>query len=268
MSATLTLRLIQKFGLTSHAKRLKKLLVKLKLWPSGGFGYAHRKRAYNLLSGRGLEVGALHCPANLSGRCQVEYCDAHSKEEAAKLFPEIERDLLVDVDYIVNLDEDRLFEKVKPPYDFVIMNHVIEHVANPMSVLEQLFAITKAGGYVVISAPDKEYTFDKPRQLTAFEHLLSEYEQKTRFVDDSHYLDFIRHTAPDVFNSGDTALLGATLVSVRERREHAHVWNSESFLDFLVGSIVHLKINAKIEFFSKAGSNNIECFVLLKKAEN
>jgi len=267
MSATLTLKLVKKFGLTSHVKRLKKLLVKLKLWPSGGFGYAHRKRAYKLISGRGLEVGALHCPASLPKHCKVEYCDAHSKEDAAKLFPEIEHDLLVDVDYIVNLDQDRLSDKVKPLYDFVIMNHVIEHVANPMSVLEQLFAVTNTGGYVVISAPDKEYTFDKLRQLTPFEHLRTEYEQKTYFVDDSHYLDFIKHTAPNIFNSCDSELLAATLASVRERREHAHVWDSESFLDFLARSLDYLKINAKIEFFSKAASNNIECFVLLKKSE-
>jgi SAM-dependent methyltransferase len=267
MSATLTLKVIQKLGLTSHAKRLKKFMVRSKLWPKGGFGYSHRKQAYKLLSGRGLEVGALHCPANLPSRCKVEYCDAHSKEEAAKLFPEIESALLVDVDYIVNLDEDRLSEKVKPLYDFVIMNHVIEHVANPMSVLAQLFAVTRVGGYVVISAPDKEYTFDKPRQLTPFEHLLWEYEQKTDFVDDSHYLDFIRHTAPDIFNSGDKELLATTLASIRERREHAHVWDTESFLDFLKKSADYLKIKADIKFVSKAASNNIECFVLLKKVK-
>ncbi len=267
MSATLTLKLVRKFGLTSHVKRLKKVMVKLKLWPSGGFGYAHRKQAYKLLSGRGLEVGALHCPANLPSRCEIEYCDAHSKDDAAKLFPEIERDLLVDVDYIVDLDKDRLFDKVKPFYDFVIMNHVIEHVANPMAVLEQLFAVAKPGGYVLISAPDKDYTFDKPRQLTPFEHLRSEYEQKIQFVDDSHYLDFIRHTAPDIFNSGDTVLLATTLASVRERREHAHVWDSESFLDFLSRSLDFLKISATLEVVSKAGSNNIECFTLLKKVD-
>lgn len=267
MSATLTLRVIRGLGLTSHAKRLKKWMVKVKLWPKGGFGYSHRKHAYRLLSGRGLEVGALHCPANLPGRCEVEYCDAHSKEEAAKLFPEIESDLLVDVDYIVNLDEDRLSDKVKPLYDFVVMNHVIEHVANPISVLEQLFEVTAPGGYVIISAPDKEFTFDKPRQLTPFDHLLSEYEQKTTFVDDSHYLDFIRHTAPEVFTSGDAQLLAATLASVRERREHAHVWDTESFLDFLASSTRHLKIDANVEFVSKAATNNIECFVMLKKAK-
>ena len=182
---------------SSYVKLLKRLLVKLHLKPNLGSRYAHRNQAYRLLSGRGLEVGALHCPAKLPEYCSVEYCDAHSKADSAKLFPEIEYGLLVEVDYLVNLDEDRLANRVKPLYDFVIMNHVIEHVANPLSVLEQLFTVVRPGGYVLVSAPDKWYTFDKPRQLTTFHHLYDEYQKGVTAVDDEHYLDFIRHTAPE-----------------------------------------------------------------------
>ena len=265
MFSTTILKVIRTLGLTAYAKRLKKMLVRLGLWPKDGFGYRHRKLAYGMLAGRGLEIGALHCPAAVPSTCKVEYCDAHSRQESASLFPEIESALLVDVDFIVNLDQDRLLEKVKPPYDFVIINHVIEHVANPISVLEQLFAVVRVGGLVIISAPDKEYTFDKPRGLTGFSHLLEEYRQGVRSVGDDHYLDFIRHTAPDIFNSGDSSLLETTLKSVRERREHAHVWNSESFLAFLRQSIAFLGIDATFEFVSSADTNNIECFVVLKK---
>lgn len=267
MSSMTMLKTIQTLGLTGHAKRLKKLMVMLHVWPRGGFGYRHRKRAYQTLSGRGLEVGALHCPANVPSRCKVEYCDAHSKAESIKLFPEVESTLLVDVDYIANLDKDRLSAKVRPPYDFAIINHVIEHVANPMSVLEQLFEVVRPGGKLIISAPDKEYTFDKPRQLTPFSHILDEYQRGVSDVDDDHYLDFIRHTAPDIFNSGDAGSLANFLKSVRERREHAHVWNTESFLDFIEQSMRFLKIDAEVEFVSRAESNNIECFVMLKKAQ-
>lgn len=265
MSAATLLKIIQTLGLTVQAKRLKKLMVKWHLWPKGGFGYSHRNRAYQMLEGRGLEVGALHCPARIPSRCEIQYCDAHSKEESIKLFPEIEASLLVDVDYIVNLDEDRISEKVMPPYDFAVMNHVIEHVANPIMVVEQLFKVVRPGGKLIISAPDKDYTFDKPRQLTPFSHLLDEYKSCVSRVEDDHYLDFIRHTAPDIFNSENPELLAAALKSVRDRREHAHVWDSESFLDFLGKTMDHLEIEAEIKFVSKASANNIECFVVLEK---
>ncbi len=266
MSPTTTVKIIRALGLASFVKWLKKVLVGLKLWPRDGFRHKHRKQAYQLLSGRGLEIGALHFPANLPATCKIEYCDANSKQDSEKLFPELDSNLLVDVDYIVNLDEERLFPKVKPPYDFVIMNHVIEHVANPLSVLEQLFEVLGPGGLLIIAAPDKEFTFDKPRQLTSFSHLLDEYKRGVSFVEDDHYLDFIRHTAPEIFNSGDADMLAATLKSVRDRREHAHVWSSESFLDFLGESIKFLGVNAKIEYVSEARSNHVECFVLLRKA--
>jgi SAM-dependent methyltransferase len=261
------LGLIRYFGLTAQAKKTKRFLARNGLWPKGGIGYAHRNVAYKLLSGRGLEVGALHCPANVPANCKVEYCDAHTKEESIALFPEIDKHALVDVDYLVNLDEEKLSEKVKHPYDFVILNHVIEHVANPISVLEQLFAVVRPGGIVIISAPDKDFTFDKDRQITGFEHLLEEYKQGVTYVDDGHYLDFIRHTAPEIFNSGDQALIANTLASVRSRREHAHVWDSTAFSDFLNRSIDYLKLNTKTECMIEGKDTNLECFAVIRKLQ-
>ena len=257
---------IKKLGLTTFVMRLKRLLVRVGIWPRDGFHHRHRKNAYSQLNGRGLEIGALHFPASVPANCTVEYCDANSREESERIFPELDTTLLVDVDYIVNLDEDRLSAKVRPPYDFVIMNHVIEHVANPVSVIEGLFSIVKNGGLIVIAAPDKEFTFDKPRQLTPLVHLLDEYKKGVTSVDDEHYLDFIRHVAPDIFNSGNRELLASTLREVRERREHAHVWNSESFIEFLKGSMEFLGLNGKFEYISEARTNHAECFVLLRKA--
>ena len=57
-------------------------------------------------------------------------------------------------------------------FDFVILNHVIEHVANPINAIKEIFRVTR--GLVVISAPDKHFTFDKQRQLTPFDHLMTE----------------------------------------------------------------------------------------------
>ncbi|MCB0785280.1 MAG: hypothetical protein KDC02_13865, partial [Flavobacteriales bacterium] len=57
---------------------------------------ALREPGWALLSGHGLEVGALHEPAPLPVACTVEYVDAISREEAARLFPEIEAERLVE----------------------------------------------------------------------------------------------------------------------------------------------------------------------------
>lgn len=265
MNSVTVLKTIDRLGLTAYAKRLKRLLVRIRLWPKGGIGYAHRTQAYKVLTGRGLEIGALHCPAIVPEGCVVKYCDAQSRQVSARLFPEIERSSFVDVNYLVNLDEEKLASKVEPPYDFVIMNHVIEHVANPMAVLQDLFAVVRQDGLVIISAPDKEFTFDKPRPLTPFNHLLSEYQNGVSHVEDDHYLDFVRHTSPDIHKSGDKELLADALKSARQRREHAHVWDTHSFLGFLKESLHFFGISVAFEFVSAAKDNNFECFVVLRK---
>ena len=131
-----------------------------------GLSLPHRKKGYTHLSGRGLEIGALHIPAALGHLCHVTYADIIFTEEASLLFPEVNPSDLVDVTIIVDLDKAGLSNIPGGTYDFVILNHVIEHVANPIKVVDELFRIVAPGGLVVISAPDKDFTFDKSRALT------------------------------------------------------------------------------------------------------
>jgi SAM-dependent methyltransferase len=265
MNSIEILRIIRRLGLTDSAKRIRRLLQSLSLWPKKGFGYPHRDIAYAMLSGRGLEVGALNFPAAVPAGCVMEYCDAYTREEAAAIFPEVNSGSLVTVNHVINLDSDSLFSIQNSPYDFVIMNHVIEHVACPIAVIEQLFSVLKDEGILVISAPDKEFCFDKNRPLTTFEHLLEEYRQGIRKVNDDHYLDLIRYNSPDIFIGDDSIAISNLLELQRSRREHAHVWDSESFLSFLRQSIAHLGLNASILFESSASENDLECMVVIRK---
>lgn len=265
MNSVRILRLIKQLGLTAQAKRVRRLLQRLSLWPRKGFGYPHRNIAYAMLSGRGLEVGALDFPAAVPAGCVMEYCDAHTREEAAAIFSEVDGSSLVAVDHVIDLDTGSLSGIPAHPYDFVIMNHVIEHVACPIAVIEQLFSVLKGGGILVISAPDKEFCFDKDRPLTPFGHLLDEYRRGVNRVDDEHYLDLIRHIHPDVFYGGDEAARSNLLKLVRSRREHAHVWDSQSFSEFLRQAIVCLGLDVTVLFESHASENDLECLVAIRK---
>ena len=73
MNSIQVLRIIKRLGLVAAAKRLKRLLQSLSMWPRKGFGYPHRDIAYAMLSGRGLEVGALNFPAAVPDGCVMEY---------------------------------------------------------------------------------------------------------------------------------------------------------------------------------------------------
>ena len=224
----------------------------------------HRFQGYNLLQGRGLEIGALHQPALVPENCEVLYCDAISKKEAIQYFPEVDANLFVDVDYICDLDKDGLLKFQENEFDFVILNHVIEHVANPIKVVRDLFRVVRVGGVVIISAPDKHYTFDVKRENTSFEHLWNEYELDITEVTDEHYLDFLQGVHPEIIADCSDADIKHHIENVRCRREHAHVWDSISFQHFLSECISRLSISAECIYESYAKENSQEYFSVWK----
>ena len=78
--------------------------------------------------------GALHQPSPVPNLCKVGYCDYATKEEMIKFFPELSIRELVGVQYIAGLDKDGLVQFEDGKFDFIIANHVIEYVANPIRV--------------------------------------------------------------------------------------------------------------------------------------
>jgi glycosyltransferase involved in cell wall biosynthesis/SAM-dependent methyltransferase len=220
---------------------------------------ANRANGYKLLTGHGLEIGALHEPASLPPSCTVEYCDANSRDELLAMFPELHDKNIVNPQHICNVDKQGLAIFADQSYDFVIFNHVIEHIANPIKMLGELFRVTKIGGYVVLSAPDKDYTYDQPRPLTSFAHLLQEYQQDVTEVTEEHYLEFMRYVEPSYY-AAEQAEFQHFLARVKMRREHAHVWNSASFADFLQQSFTLLNLQPKLIYRSTAKENGFEFF--------
>ena len=224
----------------------------------------YRDSAYRLLQGAGIEIGALNQPAALPPELSVSYCDVISREEAKRLFPETDSSRLVEVHHLIDLDNSGLQLFESNSMDFVILSHVIEHVANPIAVLDELFRVCKPAGHVVIAVPDKDYTFDKPRQLTPFTHLLEEYQQQVTTVSDAHYLDFLKAVHPEVF-SRPAEQFARDLAGVRARREHAHVWNSASFASFMREALGLLKIMATAEVELLGTQTGHEYFALWRK---
>lgn len=225
----------------------------------------HREKAYALLKGRGLEIGALHQPAAIPQDCDIEYCDANTKEEMSQLFPELDSETLVTVDHICDMDKQGLAIINSDNYDFVILNHVIEHVANPIKVLGELFRVVKDNGLVVISAPDKRFTFDKERQLTDYSHLYEEYKNNVDEVTDEHYIDFILGVDPDRYHRINDQEKKELVEHVKSRREHAHVWDSKSFKSFLAQSFTLLKLTPENIYESSGDDNHFEYFSVWSK---
>ena len=88
----------------------------------------HRQAGYAMLAGQGLEVGALNEPAALPPTAIVRYLDAIDEFQAAALFPELAKERLVKVSFIGDLDQGDLRQFADESFDFVVANHVLEHL--------------------------------------------------------------------------------------------------------------------------------------------
>lgn len=224
-----------------------------------------REMGLAILHGNGLEIGAMHNPTPVPIGCGVEYYDVVTKAEAMALFPELPNESFsIEPKYIGDVDKDGLSVIPKDHFDFVILSHVIEHVANPIRVVEEIFRVVKPGGHVVIACPDKLYTFDKDRAITSFSHLLEEYRSGIVEVTDDHYLDFLRGVHPEIMKLPPEQIT-IHLQAVRERREHAHVWDSFSFKDFLVRSFEFLDVQAFCSYEVAGAETQIEYFSIWEK---
>jgi SAM-dependent methyltransferase len=225
---------------------------------------SHRTTGYALLAGKGLEIGALHEPAELPAGATAQYLDAVDEARAAAIYPEIARERLVKVSFVGDVDEDALLQFPDGAFDFVVANHVLEHLANPIKAVREVFRICRHGGMVVIAIPDKDFTFDRGRELTSWAHLWEDYVNDTRVVADDHFEGFLRSAAPHVF-AEPPENLPIHIQYVRNRREHAHAWNSESFGRFMRSCCVALRIGATLRYISTAADNQIEYFSVWEK---
>lgn len=219
----------------------------------------HRDAAYALLTGSGLEIGAMSAPADLSKDVDVHYCDVLDKDEALRRFPELEPSRLIDVDHVLDLDTEGLSRFATSSQDFVIANHVIAHVANPIRFLGELFRVVRPGGYVVLSTGDKTHTFDRGRAETAFELVLAKYRDGATQLSDEHYLDFLAGVHPEVF-AMPVAEIIKTLGRVRARRETAYVWSCTGFQAFLQQAMQLLGVEADCVYERNGEETHYEYF--------
>ncbi|MDR1541023.1 MAG: methyltransferase domain-containing protein [Clostridiales bacterium] len=225
----------------------------------------YRHIAECLLRGlHGVEVGGLNSPLRLIGTI-MDYIDIIPLSEARTLFPEVADDLNIENLHIGDVSQKSIYEITGRRYDFVVANNVIEHVANPILFLKNLFGGLEEGGYLLISAPDKNMCFDRERDLTTFEHCLADYYLDMAEVDASHYIDFLFHLYPETFQTKNGFIDAYN--SVKKRREHVHVWNKVTFDEFLNRAVNILDLDACTMFATVCDITSAENFTILRKGK-
>ena len=238
--------------------------------------------ANKYLIGNGVEFGALHNPLKVdSSQAKVLYADKFSKQKLIRLFPELQKVAtdIVETDIYFDLNKG-IKEYCKLPkcavnFNFYIANHVIEHLINPLRFLDNLHFIMKQGDRLYLALPDKEYTFDKNRAITNWEHLYDEYSNNTSQLSEAHIREFIFNVIPLEHRQEYYSQLRKNYqnwfkrqIIKREqsnRSIHVHVWNQKSFDSFLNKAIKTLKLNFKILEKVDSQANKHEMIYILQK---
>jgi SAM-dependent methyltransferase len=132
---------------------------------------------------------------------------------------------------------------------------MIEHAQSPLHMLETLCRVTRPGGAIILSAPNKDhYHPDQGRELTTFEHVVRDYEEGPSWSYDGH-----------LYDSGRThhGLSGEALEAfvARLKREdghtHFHVWNADTFLDMIIRAKEYLKLPVTLKEFATYGHETL-----------
>lgn len=223
-----------------------------------------RQRGFALLAGNGIEVGALHEPAAVPAAERITYVDAISRDQAKALFAEVDPALFVDPAVIIDLDRDGLRPFPDDSLDFIVMCHVLEHLANPIQTIAEVFRVLRPQGRAAIAIPDKRYTFDRPRAITPFDHVWTDYLHAVEESSDEHYLDFLAATT-DFITKLSPAEQAEHIARAKARREHSHVWDSDAFRELLLLALPLTGRRAIPRFESLGEGNQFEYFGVWEK---
>ncbi len=127
---------------------------------------------------KGLEIGPLCRPIVSKKNGNIFYVDYADKAFLQKRYqndPDVNILEIVETDGIWGANSLADAAREFSPVDYVIASHVIEHVPDLTSWLQEINQVLVPGGKVSLVIPDKRYTFDFARSLTSLADVLGAY---------------------------------------------------------------------------------------------
>lgn len=189
-----------------------------------------RELSKKYILGKGLEIGALQNPLPISEKAQVIYIGKIDVPTAYNIhYQELKGQKLANVDV---LDDGEKLNVIPPgSQDFIIANHFLEHTQNPIKSIEVHLSRLKLGGILFYAVPNKNKTFDLNRPLTTFEHILQDYKNGPESSYDNHVQEWVELVDKIV----EPSLQKQRIEQIKKINYsiHFHVWDEDTFFDFL-----------------------------------
>ncbi len=190
------------------------------------------------LIGAGLDLGPGHVPFPVPyPGTRAWLVDRWRSVENTRLFaePEMKDAVFPEPDVICDLAASSLDAFGSASMDFVVASHIIEHMPNPLGLLEGIHRVLRPGAVLVLLVPDRRRTFDRGRPPTSLEHVIADYEHGDTVIDDAHVAESIAHLHDvEALSENERQQVFA---EHRARSLHVHCWTPTEFNELLAYSI-------------------------------
>lgn len=217
-----------------------------------------RTRLAMWLSGEGIEIGALHHPLAVPVGANVTYVDWKDEAGLREHYPELDGEPFAPVSVIASAEDLSPFDDES--LDFIIANHLLEHLEQPIRALKEFQRVLNPGGILYMALPDRRLTFDRRRALTTSEHLIDEHRRGAESNRRAHYLDWAVNVDG---KEGAEAEASADGLLAMHYSIHYHVWTPDSFLDFFVAARREFGLDFQLVGFAAAERDTDNEFILV-----
>lgn len=172
-----------------------------------------RARLLPLLRGRGVEVGpGLNPAVHADDQRSVTYVEKLTPGQWAANYAKQALDPAAQTlwnNYVID-SAQRLDSFADGSLDFIFSSHVLEHLVDPLGVLERWWGKLAPGGVIAGVVPDARFSFDLRQPLTSLDGLLDQRAAALQSPTAAMYEQWCRHTAigstPDSLRARDYAI--------------------------------------------------------------
>ena len=190
--------------------------------------------ARRYVAGAGIEIGPGMRPLRLPHGARVRYVDALDRDtlvaraggdflgRGIDLTAIPITDIIDDAQTLTTIADDSV--------DFVIANHVLEHLEDPIAGLKSFLRVLRAPGIIFLTLPDARRSFDYLRERTTVEHLLRDHTEGPGVSREAHYAEWATYVE-GIGPEGVPAR--AAEYAAADAHHHFHVWELATFLGFL-----------------------------------
>ena len=162
-------------------------------------------------------------------------------------------------------------------FDYVIANHVIEHVPNLISWFENIANLLNPNGILFCAIPDSKFTFDKFRPITHFTHFVAEHISEIEHIPLEHHVEVellyddafvgVERTLEDKLNFEriKQVIQGGQHIGL-----HSHVFESSVFIEAQIKPLLFMGLLdfSIVDFVEARAERGGEMIVVFKKGYN